>query len=74
MIWYAAHFNKIAKVIREKREGLHQNTKPPNILYDVAKERLLNELTLEFAEFFKRRNPNFNVDQFIKRCGYVARG
>jgi len=70
--WHALHFNKIAKVLRKKRENL----KTSNDYYDrglcgQGQLKLLNELTLEFAEYFQQQNEGFDIQKFIGACGYT---
>lgn len=64
--WHALHFNKIAKMLRDLRRKY-----PPFMWNDKAKTELLDELTLEFAKYFKEQNENFNVDKFIVASGYT---
>jgi len=68
MAWHAQHFNKIAKMIREKREKY-----PPFLWNDKAKTELLNELTLEWVEYFEKEIENFDREQFISACGFTGK-
>lgn len=65
--WHALHFNKIAKVLRGRREESY-------LSYPAGPRgeriQLLNELTLEFAAYFETSNPNFDADVFIAASGY----
>lgn len=79
--WHTLHFNKIAKVIRDKRSNISTKEEDANDYYwndggQVEKEHeaLLNELTLEFAEYFKEQNDNFDTDKFIEACGFRKEG
>jgi hypothetical protein len=65
--WHALHYNKIAKMLREKRAVV--NGRRPTIAQQ-AQTRLLNELTLEFVEYFKNDNVVFDERKFIEACGY----
>jgi hypothetical protein len=48
-------------MIREKREKA--------LKWSTA-EKVLNELTLEFAEYFKKDNERFDENRFIEACGF----
>ena len=66
--WHALHFNKIAKVIRDKREQVEKEYVQG--AWKNGKLQLLNDLTLEFAEYFRDQNPSFDANKFIAACGY----
>jgi hypothetical protein len=61
---HAKHYNKIAKMLRTKREADPDSD---------CRIKLLNELTLEFAEWFKEDAPDtFEADRFIIASGFKA--
>jgi hypothetical protein len=68
--WNALHFNKIAKMIRDRRQIPQDTQDSFEYASNVGKQELLNELTLEFAEYFVDQHPSFKVDRFIIACGF----
>jgi hypothetical protein len=70
--WNRLHFNKIAKVIREKRKDPRDHHDSTEYWLEIGRQDLLNELTLEFAEYFRDQNPSFDANGFIEACGYTG--
>jgi rRNA maturation endonuclease Nob1 len=60
------HFEMVARVLRERREFL---TDDLNIA-ESAQRAELNLVALAFASEFKRENPRFDRERFLKACGF----
>lgn len=61
--WHALHFNKIAKMIREGRENAKRR-------HSRTAWEMMDRWTLEWVEYFKAENENFDEQKFIEACGY----
>lgn len=64
MLFHTAHYNIIAKEIREKYSTHGSCNMQP---YKFA-NRTLEELAVSFAERFKLDNPRFNPIEFLDAC------
>ena len=73
--WHALHFNKIAKVLREKRKRKLTECSDYYCMSCNCAHRnqyeLLNEMILEFAEYFKTQNEGFDAQKFVEACGFT---
>lgn len=72
--WHSWHFNKVAKMIRERRPIADERETSPSYHAQVkAIDDLLDEMTLAWSRFFTEQSPSFDANKFIKQCGYEYR-
>lgn len=60
--------NGIAKILREKRERTIGDER--ELEWEYTRIELLDELTLDFAEWFEKNG--LETADFIRKAGYVA--